>query len=152
LPGHAIVETMPAAAASNPGQPRRIWLVLTGLGLAILLAAAAFLLSYTIVPPPDNARVVVDEERHTYASTPCVLYNKLDRELIANRTEASDPSKPLQLLPHVSDKAFGEVRADTALTRDTACDYVTGFDQIVTRWMRLVGYRSRWTEDGQWRW
>ena len=143
---------MSSAAASHTGQPRRIWLILTGACLAALLAAVAFLLSYTIVPPPDNARVVVDEQRHTYASTPCVLYNKLDRELIANRAEASDPAKPLQLLPFASEKVFAEVKADTALSRDTACDYVTGFDQIVTRWMRLVGYRSRWTEDGQWRW
>ena len=143
---------MPPTATSDAGQPYRIWLILTGAFLAVLLAITGFFLSYTIVPPPDNARVVVDGERLTYASTSCVLYNKLDRELIANRAEASDPSKPLQLLPYASDKSFGDVRADSRLTRDAACDYVTGFDQIVTRWMRLTGYRSRWTEDGQWRW
>jgi hypothetical protein len=29
---------------------------------------------------------------------------------------------------------------------------VFGFDQIVTTWNRLVGYRSRWSDDGNWRW
>jgi hypothetical protein len=143
---------MPPTAASEAGQPRRIWLILTGACLVALLAAAAILLSYKIVPPPDNARVVVDEQRLTYASTPCVVYNKLDRELISNRSEINDPSKPLQLFSYASEKTFGEVKADRKWTRDVTCDYVTGFDQIVTRWMRLVGYRSRWTDEGQWRW
>jgi hypothetical protein len=143
---------MPPTAASDAGQPRRIWLILTGVCLVALLAAAAILLSYKIVPPPDNARVIVDEQRRTYASTPCVVYNKLDRDVISNRAEINDPSKPLQLFSYASEKTFGDVKADTKLTRDTSCDYVTGFDQIVTRWMRLVGYRSRWTDEGQWRW
>jgi hypothetical protein len=149
---HAIVELMPPTAASEAGQPRRIWLILTGVCLVALLAAAAILLSYKIVQPPDNARVIVDEQRRTYASTPCVVYNKLDRDVISNRAEINDPSKPLQLFSYASEKTFGDVKADTKLTRDTSCDYVTGFDQIVTRWMRLVGYRSRWTDEGQWRW
>lgn len=133
-------------------RPRLIWPVITGVVLAALLAAAAILLSYKIEPPPDNAKVIADEQRMTYASTPCVVFNTLDRELIANRTEISDPSKPLQLYSYASEKTFADVRADAKWTRDKACDYVTGFDQIVTRWMRLIGYRSRWTADGQWRW
>ena len=133
-------------------QPRQVWLILTGAGFAAALATAAFLLSYRIEPPPDNARVVTDDLRLTYASTPCVVFNKLDRELIANRTEVNDPSKPLQLFTYAAEKTIADVKADTKWTRDAACDYVTGFDQIVTRWMRLVGYRSRWGDDGQWRW
>jgi len=109
-------------------------------------------MSYKIQSPPDNARVIVDEQRLTYASTPCVVFNKLDREMIANRTEVSDPSKPLQLFSYASEKTIADVKADKKLSRDTACDYITGFDQIVTVWMRLIGYRSRWTDDGQWRW
>ena len=81
-----------------------------------------------------------------------VVFNKLDRELIANRSEVNDPAKPLQLFSYASEKTIADVKADGKWTRDTACDYVTGFDQIVTRWMRLTGYRSRWTADGQWRW
>jgi hypothetical protein len=125
---------------------------LTGVLLAALLAAAVILFSYKVEPPPDNARVIVDEQRLTYASTPCVVYNKLDRELIANRTEIRDPSKPLQLFSYASEKTIADIKADKKWTRDASCDYVTGFDQLVTRWMRLAGYRSRWTDEGQWRW
>jgi hypothetical protein len=138
--------------ANDLRRPRLIWPVLSSVLLVALIAAAAILLSYRIEPPPDNARVVADEERLTYASTPCVVFNKLDRELIANRAEVSDPSKPLQLFSYASEKTIADVRADKKWSRDTACDYITGFDQIVTVWMRLIGYRSRWTDDGQWRW
>ncbi|EKS34224.1 MAG TPA: hypothetical protein DEA80_14685 [Afipia sp.] len=133
-------------------RPRLIWPVLSGVALAALLAAAAFLMSYKVEQPPDNAKVIADDLRMTYASTPCVVFNTLDRELIANRAEISDSSKPLQLYSYASEKTFADVRADAKWKRDKACDYVTGFDQIVTRWMRLVGHRSRWTADGQWRW
>jgi len=138
--------------ANDATQPRRVWLILTGVLLAALIAAAAILFSYKVEPPPDNARVIVDEQRLTYASTPCVVYNKLDRELIANRTEIRDPSKPLQLFSYASEKTIADIKADKKWTRDASCDYVTGFDQLVTRWMRLAGYRSRWTDEGQWRW
>ena len=120
--------------------------------LIALVAVAAILLLYTVEPPPDNARVVTDEQRQTYASTPCVIFNKLDRELIANRGEITDPSKPLQLLAFANEKTMRDVRADPKWTRDKACNYATGFDQIVTVWMRLIGYRSRWSDDGHWRW
>lgn len=133
-------------------RPRLIWPVLTGVVLAALLAAAAFFMSYKIELPPDNAKVIADEQQLTYASTPCVVFNKLDRELIANRAAVSDPSQPLQLFSYASEKTIADIKADGKWTRDKACDYVTGFDQIVTRWMRLIGYRSRWTDDGQWRW
>jgi len=138
--------------ANDATQSRRVWLILTGVVLAALLAAAAILVSYKVEPPPDNARVIADEQRLTYASTPCVVYNKLDRELIANRAEIRDPSKPLQLFSYASEKTIADIKADKKWTRDASCDYVTGFDQLVTRWMRLVGYRSRWTDEGQWRW
>ncbi len=138
--------------ANDATQPRWVWLILTGVLLIVLLGAAAILFSYKIEPPPDNARVVTDDQRLTYASTPCVVYNKLDRELIANRSEMTDPSKPLRLFSYASEKTIADIKADKKWTRDAACDYVTGFDQIVTRWMRLVGYRSRWTDQGQWRW
>lgn len=133
-------------------RPRQVWLVLTGAGLAAWMAASAILLSYKIQPPPGNARVVVDEERRTYASTPCVLFNRLDRELIANRKEIGDASNPVQLLAFANERTIGEIGADGTWRRDTACNYATGFDQIVTTWMRVAGYRSRWSDDGQWRW
>ena len=131
---------------------RPVWIAAICVLAAILIGAAATLLSYKVEPPPDNARVVADEQRLTYASTPCVLFNKLDRELISNRAEVSDPSKPLQLFSYASEKTIAEIKADGKWSRDASCDYITGFDQIVTRWMRLTGYRSRWTDEGHWRW
>lgn len=142
----------PAIRTQTAKRPNRDRLIIVSAILIALVAVSALLLLYTIEQPPDNARVVVDEQRQTYASTPCVLFNKLDRELIANRREISDPSKPLQLLSFANEKTMSEVRADPKWTRDKACNYATGFDQIVTVWMRLVGYRSRWSDDGQWRW
>lgn len=142
----------PPIPADDVRPPRLIWPVLSSVVLVALIAAAAILMSYRIQTPPDHARVIADEQRLTYASTPCVLFNKLDREVIANRTEISDPSKPLQLFSYASEKTIADVKADKKWSRDTACDYVTGFDQIVTVWMRLIGYRSRWADDGQWRW
>lgn len=142
----------PVNRTPNTRRPSRVRLVIGSAGLVAVIAASAILLSYKIETPPDSARVVTDEQRRTYASTPCVLFNHLDRELIANRREVTDPSKPLQLLSFANEKAMGEIRADPNWTRDTACNYATGFDQIVTVWMRLVGYRSRWADDGQWRW
>lgn len=142
----------PPIPADDIRRSRLIWPVLCSVVLVALIAAAAILMSYRIQTPPDHARVIADEQRLTYASTPCVLFNKLDREVIANRTEISDPSKPLQLFSYASEKTIADVKADKKWSRDTSCDYVTGFDQIVTVWMRLIGYRSRWADDGQWRW
>jgi len=138
--------------ADTVRRPSLIWLTLAGAGLAALIAAGTFLFSYKIEPPPDNARVIADEQRLTYASTPCVVFNKIDRELIANREQISDPSKPLQLFSYASEKTIADIKADKKWSRDKSCDYITGFDQIVTVWMRLIGYRSRWTGEGQWRW
>ena len=142
----------PVIRTHDARRPRRARFVIVSAILVALIAVSAFLLSYKVEPPPDNARVVADEQRRTYASTPCVLFNKLDRELIANRKEISDPSRPLQLLSFASERTMSDIRTDEKWTRDTACNYATGFDQIITVWMRLIGYRSRWADDGQWRW
>lgn len=146
---------MPPLTRTAPKSSPRSWTTLAiALGAAALLivATAAVLLSYNIVPPPEIAPVVADEERSTYASTPCVLSNTLDRELIGNRPEADDPAKTLELLPYANEKTIAVVNADPRWSRDKACNYAFGFDQIVTVWMRLTGYRSRWAEDGHWRW
>lgn len=116
------------------------------------IAVAALLLIYRVMPPPDAARVVVDTERRTFASTPCVIEGHLDRELIANRAAAHDPAAPLQLLPYAHDTTMGELRRQGGWRRDAACHAAAGFDQIVTAWNHLVGFRERWSEDGQWRW
>lgn len=124
---------------------------------AIILVVAfivtvALLFLYSVEPAPENARVLADGERRTYASTPCVIFNKLERELIANRNEVDDPQKPLQLMQFVNEVGIGEVRNLKGWRRDEVCNYINGFDQIVTVLDRLLGYRSRWTGEGQWRW
>jgi hypothetical protein len=131
---------------------RRRRLIAAVAGLAAAIAAAAALLSYRVVPPPDAARVVTDDQNQTYASTPCVLFNRIEREVIANRGEAADATKPLRLLAYANERTMAEVRADGWWHRDATCNAAAGFDQIVTLWMRLIGYRARWSDDGQWRW
>ena len=145
---------MPALKSRKPASTRRGSLVASSIGVVALLfvAGAAALLSYEILLPPGIAPVVADEERSTYASTPCVLSNTLDRDLISNRKEIEDPTKALELLPYANEKTIADVTADPRWSRDKACNFATGFDQIATVWMRLTGYRSRWAEDGHWRW
>lgn len=124
-------------------------------GLVILFAAIAvlaLLLVYRIEPPPDDARVIADNERQTYASTACVIYGRLERELINNRTDVTDPNRDLELKPFASESTIGDVAHQPGWRRDQVCNYAMGFDQIVTAWSRLVGYRSRWSENGEWRW
>lgn len=116
------------------------------------IVTVALLFLYSIELAPENARVLADGERRTYASTPCVIFNKLERELIANRNEVDDPQKPLQLLSFANEVGIGEVRNLKGWRRDQVCNYINGFDQIVTVLDRLLGYRSRWTSEGQWRW
>ena len=116
------------------------------------ICALALMFTYTIEPPPENARVLADGEMRVYASTPCVIFNKLERELISNRSEIDDPNRPLQLKPYANEVGIGEVRSLRGWRRDTACTYFNGYDQIVTVVDRMFGYRSRWTDEGQWRW
>jgi len=116
------------------------------------IAVAAILCAYRIQPPPERARVIADNEMHTYASTACVIYGKLERELITNRDAVSDPSRELELASYASESTIGEVTGQPGWRRDSACNYVLGFDQIVTVWNHLFGYRSRWSETGDWRW
>lgn len=127
----------------------------TGAAIIVLFAAIAILallLVYRVEPPPDGARVIADSEKRTYASTSCVVYGQLERELIANRLAVADPAQILQLLPYASETTIGELRRQGGWRRDSACNYVAGFDQIVTVWNRLLGFRSRWSDDGEWRW
>lgn len=121
------------------------------MALAIILSVA-LLFSYRVEEPPDNALVLTDSEKRTYASSPCVIFNRLEREMIANRAEVNEPDKPLQLLPYANEVVIGDVRGLSGWRRDSVCNYATGFDQIVTVWHRLLGLRARWSDDGQWRW
>jgi len=126
--------------------------IIAGGCAAVIMVIAAVLLRYRIETPPDSAVVITDDSRQTYASTPCIIFNTLDRELIANRREISDPSVQLRLQPYANQRTYGDVKGDERWKRDAVCNSVNGFDQIVTAWMRWTGYRARWAEDGQWRW
>lgn len=117
-----------------------------------LIAVLALMSVYRVNPPPDGARVIADREKHTYASTSCVIHGRLERELIANRDAVADPTRSLHLLPYASESTIGEVTGLTGWRRDTVCNDAIGFDQIVTAWNRLFDIRSRWTNDGEWRW
>lgn len=116
------------------------------------ILAMALMFTYSIEPAPDNARVLADGEMRTYASTPCVIFNKLERELIVNRAQIDDAEKPLQLQTYANEVGIGEVRSLRGWRRDKACNFFNGYDQIVTVMDRIFGYRSRWTDEGQWRW
>lgn len=117
-----------------------------------LIAVLALMSVYRVNPPPDGARVIADREKRTYASTSCVIHGRLERELIANRDAVADPTRSLQLLPYASESTIGEVTGLTGWRRDAVCNDAIGFDQIVTAWNRLFDIRSRWTNEGEWRW
>ncbi|MDR3467017.1 MAG: hypothetical protein P4M07_13835 [Xanthobacteraceae bacterium] len=120
--------------------------------LFAVIAVAALLLVYRIEPPPEDALVIADNEMHTYASTSCVIHGKLERELITNREAVADPSRDLELEPYASESTIGALSRQPGWRRDSTCNYVLGFDQIVTVWNNLFGYRSRWSGTGEWRW
>ncbi|MEW6644272.1 MAG: hypothetical protein AB1586_27450 [Pseudomonadota bacterium] len=139
---------MPATTIEGIDERIATGLVVLFAGIAVL----ALMFVYRVEPPPDDARVIADTERRTYASTSCVIHGRLERELIANRSAVADPTQSLQLLPYAMASSIGEVARLGSWRRDTACNYATGFDEIVTTWDRLFGFRSRWTDDGEWRW
>ena len=116
------------------------------------IAIVALLCVYSVDAPPPGARVIADNENHTYASTSCVIYGRTERELITNREAIADPAADLQLQPFASESTIGDVSGQPGWRRDSSCNYVMGFDQVVTTWNRLLGYRSRWSETGEWRW
>ena len=116
------------------------------------IAIVAVMFVYRVEPPPEDARVIADNETQTYASTSCVIYGRIERELITNREAVADPTRDLELQPYASETTIGELSRQPGWRRDSACNYLLGFDQLVTAWNRLLGYRSRWSDDGEWRW
>ncbi|MGO9357935.1 MAG: hypothetical protein ACLP1D_09690 [Xanthobacteraceae bacterium] len=116
------------------------------------IAIVAVMFVYRVEPPPEYARVIADNEKQTYASTSCVIYGRTERELITNREAIADPTRDLELQPYASETTIGELSRRPGWRRDSECNYVLGFDQLVTAWNRLLGYRSRWSDNGEWRW
>jgi hypothetical protein len=56
--------------------------VIVGLVVLVLLT---FMFGKQTQMAPDNAGVVIDTERHSYASIPCVIQGDLAREVVTNR-------------------------------------------------------------------
>jgi len=126
------------------------------LAATVLLFAAIAIVTlfnvYRVEGPPDSAPVIADSERRTYASTPCVLFNHLTREVVVNRAAMVDPVAPIELESFANESTIGALRRESGWRRDPVCNAAIGFDQIVTAWQRFAGFRSRWAEDGHWRW
>jgi hypothetical protein len=121
------------------------------IGLLALLAAGIYVSTSRIISPPGNAKIIVDDEKRTYASIPCVVYGDLEREVIENRGDAHDPSKALALKPYAKETTLEKVRG-LKMSRDEKCQDADGFDQHEHWYHRLFGRRSRWTKEGEWHW
>lgn len=126
--------------------------VIAGLVVLVLLT---FMFGKQTQMAPDNAGVVIDTERHSYASISCVIQGDIDREVVTNRREVTDTTKPLHLLNFAETSTLAhanELREqDRKWHPDRRCVNANGFVQITSLGARLFG-RSRWTPTGQWRW
>ena len=79
------------------------------------------------------------------------MHGNLDRELIENRSDVSNPSAALLLKKYAEESTIAAARA-ADYKADDRCRNTNGFMQEVTLLNRLFGYRSRWTPAGEWRW
>jgi len=127
----------------------RSTLVLLALLAAVLLGLGS--LGSTLRTAPDNAGVIVDMDEGVYASIPCVLVGTIDRELIKNRDDVSEPDAPLILSDYAETGTIGEARAKR-WRPDVRCRNSDGFMRTVSLPDRVLGYQSRWTPGGEWRW
>lgn len=123
-------------------------------GLAICLAAYGLIAGEFANFPPDNAKLILDAERHTYASIPCVIRGQTDRELMADRSTLANPESLLELLSFADEGTMGQVRTEghkgAPWKRDPTCEAAGGFD---VRWhVYQAEPKPRWTPDGDWRW
>jgi hypothetical protein len=126
--------------------------VIVGLVVLVLLT---FMFGKQTLMAPDNAGVVIGTERHSYASIPCVIHGDIDREVITNRSEVPEITKPLHLLEFAETSTLAHANElkgqDRKWHPDHRCVKANGFAQITSLGDRLFG-RSRWTPTGEWRW
>jgi len=122
----------------------------------VVLGGGAWLFGTHMVSTPDNARVLIDLEQHSYASIPCVVRGTIERELIKNRTDAWNPKTPLVLMDNAEAGTIAEIRRGQQRGEkwqpDRRCRDANGFMQTISLTDRIFGYRSRWTAEGEWRW
>jgi hypothetical protein len=105
----------------------------------------------TITFAPDNAAVITDEERQTYASPPCAGLGYVDRDLIKNPEDARNPKLSLHLMDYADTSRMAIVR-DMGWKPDAKCRNADGLTQTITLFQEIFGYTSRWTPQGEWRW
>ena len=124
---------------------------ITGAVLVGVLVLLALFGLKTIEFAPDNAAVIIDEERQTYASPPCVIQGYVDRELIKNREDASTPDIGLHLMDYAETSQMFIMR-EIGWKPDAKCRKADGLTQTTTLFQSIFGYTSRWTPQGEWRW
>ena len=104
---------------------------------------------------PDHAAAILDLDRQTYASPPCIINGDIEQELIKNRKDVHDATASLVLEDYASLSTMGEARArrkDRGWRVDERCSHADGFTQTINGFQWLIGYESRWTRQGDWRW
>ena len=129
----------------------------TGLVVGVLaLLLLTFYFGERKVSAPDNAPVILDVERFTYASIPCAINGKVDRALLKSPPVTTDTGKPLQLMDYAEKSTIAKVRelrkANKDWHTDQTCRDWDGFTQHVGIFERIVGYKERWSPSGDWRW
>ncbi|MCJ2093717.1 MULTISPECIES: hypothetical protein [unclassified Methylobacterium] len=128
--------------------------------LALVFGVATCFVIYSLIAgelatlPPDNAKLILDTERHTYASIPCAVRGQTDRELIVDRAALANPDSFLELPSFANEGTMGQIREEkrsgVLWKRDTTCEANGGFD---VRWrLYQTEPKPRWTLDGDWRW
>src|SRR5262249_22777544 len=123
------------------------------LGGIVFVGLAVYLLVDRTRLPPKNAHIIVDTERQTYASIPCVVQGHTDRELIKNPADAQQPDALLILQPYAQEARLKDMkeRGET-WHRDKRCNEARGFDYVEPFWRRLFRLQGRWTPEGEWMW
>lgn len=123
-------------------------------GMAICIVVYGLIAGEFATFPPDNAKLILDTERHTYASIPCVIRGHTERDLIADRSALANPDSLLTMPSFADEGTMGQVRTEgrrgIPWKQDPTCEANGGFN---VRWRFYQSEpKPRWTPDGDWRW
>lgn len=116
-------------------------------GSLAILGGFIFLGSSISETIPSHAIVITNGLSEKFASPPCVINGTTDGPY------ASEAGDKFQMLPTVVDMKYLEARK-LGFKRDEACDRAKGFEGYSQNAvMHLIWpAKSRWAEDGDWRW
>jgi hypothetical protein len=89
-----------------------------------------------IIATPDNARVILDVEQHTYASPPCAVAGHTERDLILHDAPRQPTFQPFAVVKTLSD-VRDEQKKDDRWRADRKCIDADGFVQEQTIWARV---------------